>query len=844
MPRFHFYRTPGTGKKKLTPGPTRGDIRNRLFAGWKFAEMSYNKHMTSPITLGLLISSTQDPYESAILRGAAHVARASHTRLICFTSGALRSYHGFEAQRNVLYDLVTHKKVNGLIVCGTLAHPVGMKDILKFLTRYKDIPMIGVALQIPGHPYIMVDSYQGIHDVVGHMITRHHFEKIAFLRGPRGPVESDMRFRAYRDALQEHGLPYDEKLVLQGDYTFGSGRRALEKWLRAHKKDLPGFQALVSANDSMALGAAEVLRENGLRIPQDVALTGFDDSLDARFAITPLTTVRQSPYHQGRQAAATLLSYLMGNPIQQETISPVGLVLRHSCGCSHFSGDNSALGDAAGLQDADQIRTQATGRLTQAFRHIPGVPAANWAGEWFDAYQADMARPGREQFLDSLAAAVRNSTEMGIELSVWQNALQGFLGALRPLAPDPLSHARLLDHGCQLLGQEIERLEARKRIEAEYSAYTMREISEALMTAFDLESLLEALGMELPRLHVRACHIVLFEDPRQPAGLARLIYTWNEGQATTLPAEGIRFEATDLLPVESWRDLAYGQMVVEALYSKDDRLGFVIFAIDPEQAGLTNTLRGLLSTSLQGVLLLEQRKQIQARLETLVNQLEASNRELESFAYSVSHDLRAPLRAMIGYASILSSDYETVLDADGQHFLARIREAAWRMGQLVDGLLMFSRVGRQEIKRQPVNVHQLASEIIEELSAGYGRRDIQWQFGNLPECRADFALFRQVLANLLGNAVKYTQGRTPAVIELGSQLEHGKVIYFIRDNGAGFDMKYADKLFGVFQRLHRDDEFEGMGIGLATVQRILNRHGGRIWAKAEVGQGATFYFTV
>ncbi len=799
--------------------------------------------MTSPITLGLLISSTQDPYEAAILRGVAHVTRASNTQLICFTSGALRSYHGFEAQRNVLYDLVTSQNVNGLIVCGTLAHPVGIEEILKFLTRYKDIPMIGIALAIPGHPHIMVDSTQGIHDVVDHLITHHHTQRIAFLRGPRGQQESDTRYNAYLKTLKKHHLPAGSRLVLQGDYTFDSGVRAMQAWLAKRSPARLGFDALVSANDSMALGAAQVLRQVGLKIPQDVALTGFDDSLESRFALTPLTTVRQSPYQQGRQAASILLSQLMGNPIQQETISPVGLVLRQSCGCSHFE-LNTSVRDVAPAEDVQQIEKDVEYGLTRSLRHIPGAPVSRWASSWLEAYREDLSSPNGERFLEALAVSVRSSIEMDIELAVWQSALRSFFHATQSLSDNSQRGRQLAVMARQMLGQEIERLEARKRIEVERNAVAMREVSEALMTAFDMHSLLEALGMELPRLGVQACHIVLFEDPQKPAGWARVIYAWNDGHATRLPEGGLRFNATELLPAEAWRDISHTELIVEALYSKDDRLGFVTFSVPLEQLGLTNTLRGLLSTSLQGVLLLKQREQIQARLETLVDQLGASNRELESFAYSVSHDLRAPLRAMIGYASILSGDYEDVLDDTGQEYLGRIRQAALRMGQLVDGLLMFSRVGRQELKRQEVNVQAVVNELIDELSVGNENRQVEWQITDLPPCYADQALFRQVFSNLIGNALKYTQGRSPAIIRVGSQARHGRVVYYVQDNGAGFDMKYVDKLFGVFQRLHRDDEFEGTGIGLATVQRILNRHGGQIWAEAEVGKGASFYFTI
>ena len=228
-------------------------------------------------------------------------------------------------------------------------------------------------------------------------------------------------------------------------------------------------------------------------------------------------------------------------------------------------------------------------------------------------------------------------------------------------------------------------------------------------------------------------------------------------------------------------------------------------------------------------------------------QLEASNKELEAFAYSVSHDLRAPLRHIAGFADLLLKHSEGQLDATSLHHLGAIVQSTEQMGRLIDDLLILSRVGRAEMQTRRVALDEIIHKVRGELAPEEEGRHITWEIGPLPPVEADPILLRQVWANLLSNAVKFTAQQEKARIEIGAlpiDTESSHVTLFVRDNGVGFDPQYTHKLFGVFQRLHREEEFEGTGVGLATVRRIVERHGGRVWAKGEPDHGATFYFTL
>ncbi len=234
-------------------------------------------------------------------------------------------------------------------------------------------------------------------------------------------------------------------------------------------------------------------------------------------------------------------------------------------------------------------------------------------------------------------------------------------------------------------------------------------------------------------------------------------------------------------------------------------------------------------------------RELEQRVKERTAELEAANQELEAFSYSVSHDLRAPLRHIGGFATMLNAHAGATLDEKGKRYVTVIQDSARRMGQLIDDLLQFSRTGRAELRREPVKLDELVGQIRQGLEDESAGRKIAWQCTPLPVVTGDAALLRQVFANLLSNAVKYTRQRPEARIEVGATSGAGEVVVFVRDNGAGFDMKYAEKLFGVFQRLHADEDFEGTGVGLATVRRIVQRHGGRVWAEAKVQEGATFF---
>ncbi|GEM_PF-603993 len=580
-----------------------------------------------PWAIGVLVGSAEDKYENALLRGISDVARPAGSNLICFTSGALRSYHGFEAQRNVLYDLVSAERVDGLIICGTLGHAVNVTDLMEFCRRYDPLPLVSVAMSVADIPSVMVDSRQGMQAIVSHLLEVHGYQRIAFLRGPRGQQEAEDRFSAYRQVLEEHGITLDLDLVLAGDYTRESGVAAMRQLLDRREVNC---QAVAAANDSMALGALSVLQQRGWRVPGDMAVTGFDDTEASRFSLPPLTTVRQSAYLQGRQAAQLLLDRLCGAALVPSVIMPSTLIVRQSCGCFEQSVAQAASPIVLSASPEEIAwaahRLPICAALTQAASLLPADLTATWMEQLFDAFVDELEEDQAGGFLATLADLIQRSQQADDDGSVWHNVLSTLRARVLPwlgVGTQRTQAENLWQQGRALIGESARLWQARLHVQTEQRAAILREIGEAMITSFNLTDVLDVIAWELPRLGITACYLSLFENPIDPAAAARLILAYDAQGRQPLPPHGENFEARQLVPPPRLRCVAPYNLVVEALYSKEERLGFVLFEVEAPLTTVCGALRGQLSSALLGVMLLEQRRQAEAELQQQQDQLEA-----------------------------------------------------------------------------------------------------------------------------------------------------------------------------------------------------------------------------
>jgi len=843
-----------------------------------------NTFNRSKPTLGILVSSADDKFENALLKGVSDAAIAAEVNWICFTSGAIRSHHGFESQRNMLYNLVNSEIVNGLVVSGTLGHGVSHKEFNDFCLGYGPLPVISIAVSLDGIPSVVNDGYQGIASVLDHVLTVHKRQRVAFIRGPLGHREADERFRAYFDGMRANGFLENEfmDLVVAGDYTEGSGKRAAAELIRRGYK----FDAVLCANDAMALGAMGIFLKEGLRIPQDVSLTGYDNIMGSRYCDPPLATVQQSIYDMGLRAGQLLVDHLLsGKKMDDAVISP-SIIIRESCGCLNSRLVNASLTIPSRLTDQDELRERVVDAMSDI---VPGYLKAvyrPWFEVLYDSFQGSARQDGNKEFVSILNEVLSRGLILPESDDFWQDVISAMRAVVlgnTGFDVDIVWAETLWQQARILIGEALRKHEVNMRLQAENRGVALREISEMLMSSQKLADVLEVIELELPGLGIRACYLSLFEKVDESLEQSRLIFAYDIRGRIHLEPGGILFPSRQLLPESIMSSIDMIGLVAEALYSKEERLGFMLLDVDAIDASVCGALRGLLSSALQGVILREQREQAETQLlhyqknlerlvedrtaeltktnqqleheieqrqknqlerERLIQELESKNAELERFTYTVSHDLKAPLVTIKGFLGYLEMDAAKGDVVRLEKDIERIGRAADKMHDLLNELLELSRIGRVMNEPEEVPFADIVSDVLAITEGRLTKHNVKVKLiGDSPVLFGDRKRLMEVFQNLIDNSAKFMGGQSSPVIEIGADgFEHNMPILFVRDNGIGIAPEYHERIFGLFNRL--DPSVDGTGIGLALVKRIIEFHGGRIWVESEPGKGAKFLFTL
>jgi DNA-binding LacI/PurR family transcriptional regulator/anti-anti-sigma regulatory factor/putative methionine-R-sulfoxide reductase with GAF domain len=580
-------------------------------------------------TIGLLLGHLDEPYQAGVWAGIADMAEEEGVNLLCFAGEVLASPYGFEVHSNLLYDLVGTETTDGLILMsGSLGSFIGLHEMTLFCERYRPLPMVSIALPLQGIPSVLIDNYKGMHDIVAHLLDVHGYKRVAFVRGPAGHGEADERYRAYVDVLAEHGLKSTPALVFQGDLRPESGEEAVHTLLDERKVEM---DALVCINDRVALGAVQALQERGLRVPYDIAVTGFDDIEDARVEIPPLTTVRQPLYQQGRSAVRMLLAQLRGERYPPEKPLQTELVVRQSCGCLLEEVAQIAIG--AGKKDGQDLETILERhrervlaemiRAAAAFGPNPGeMLFPHWAERLLDAFATETGGQEGGAFIPALDEVMRQTAAMGVDVSLWQGVLSALRHQIVPhLAPEFLIRAEnLLQQGRVLVGGMAQRLQAQQRLRTEQLAQRLRQLSQMMSTTIDIDELMAMLARELPRLGIEQGYLSRFEGEDRPGQLRLLVAYGPQGLLETSAEEEL-FPAQQLIPANLWpREDRYSFAVLPLLF-RDHRIGLVLLQLASRQGIMYSALRDQISSALWGALLFRERGTLLAHLESQALQL-------------------------------------------------------------------------------------------------------------------------------------------------------------------------------------------------------------------------------
>lgn len=549
--------------------------------------------------IGLLVDWLEDEYQNETLAGVEDAARERGVSLVCYPGGVLDSPARFGKDRNFIYDLATRDCIDALVVvAGPIINHAGAQRLEDYLRPLAGMPICTISVPLPGVPSVLVDNTTGMREAVLSFVEQRRLDRVGFIRGPIANPEAELRYSVYRDVLRETGIPFDPDLVAVGDFRRRSGALAMRELLTR-----PGRppQAVVAANDYMALGAMDELLDRGLRVPDDVALIGFDDLAESRFARVPLSTVRQPMRAAGRAALKLAVRLLNGEHVDAPEVLPTILVTRRSCGVR--AGHRTATvhpPDVATLEQALIVTEPALAAQLRATTDQAAAVARAFVET------VELGDPAR--FAEQLYGLADRATRAGGDVSIWQNvvsALRDHVAQILAAFPGAEARIETIWHLARMrLSELAERLRAEQVIRLTRHVQAMRRVGEAVLPALNIAEIMQVAADELANMDIEAAYVSLFDGDRMSEE-ATLVLSWEQGDAQPSSAPR-RFPSRQLVPDLEKLRARRRSLVVEPIYFQTEQLGFAVFQMGPRDGLVYETLREQISSALKRGRLLKQ----------------------------------------------------------------------------------------------------------------------------------------------------------------------------------------------------------------------------------------------
>ncbi len=800
---------------------------------------------------GFLLASLHTGASRALWPGVIDAAERHDLNLICFPGGRLRTPVAYEAQRNSIYDMAGEECLDGLVTwASTLGGVISTEEIISFHHRYSSLPMVSLAQFMEGTPTVSVDSYHGMRALMEHLIKGHGYTRLAFIRGPEGHYYAQERYRAYLDTLQTHDLPVIPELVTR-PLRWEAGAEAV-KILLDERRLLPGkdFQAVVAVSDMLALWALKTLQERGFQVPADVAVTGFNNSIEERVATPPLTTVELPFYDQGVKSVEILLDQWKGTTVPALMTLPSHLIVRQSCGCP-----SEAVAQAANLPSVDKKQSippvvvaenliaSRGDCLTEmaAESHVSPEKISTWLEPLLEAFLEEL-RGTTEVFIKIFTEILDLALHENSDVILWHGALSVLRQRVLPgiSLEDKCRLEALFAQARIVIGEAVQRAHALRQWQSERLADNLRETARALLTTFDLQQLTDALVENLPHLGIPSAFLALYENPTESLEEARLVMAYGEKGRIPLDPNGRCFPSHQIVPPDLLPRNRRYSLVVEPLYFQEKSIGFAVFELGPHEGEVYELLRSNLSSALQGAFLF---KEIQeARLAA-----EKADSIKTRLLANVSHEMRTPLNIILGYtrsALQTPNPYEGELPAGLLADMHQIQSNAEHQLRVINDLLDLSRaqIDELDLSTELMDPLPVVTESFHNLADQTLNTEVTWHLelpDRLPVIRADPVRLRQIFLNLLSNARKFTErGR----VVLGAEVTPPQVHFWVSDTGFGIPADQKESIFEPFVTLSDDRRISGgIGLGLSITRHLISLHGGTMTLDSKPGQGSTFH---
>lgn len=556
------------------------------------------------LTIGLLVDWIDGDYQMAVAEGVFSAARERGANLVCFAGGVLGMAERGGALRHHAFELASPETLSALIVMGgAIGNRVGPEAVAAYCERFRPLPMVSIAADLPGVPSVLVDNEAGMRDVVLHMLRVHGNRRIAFIRGPEANEEAERRYLIYREALEDAGIAIDPALVVVGDFLPESGARAIATLFDERKLSPGAIEAIVAANDNMALGALRELERRQIRVPEQIALAGFDDLEEVRYTNPTLTTVRQPLFEQGKQAVQVAMDLLNDAPPPPRTVLRTELVTRRSCRCFMRVKSTEPVRRDLAVRDFEAAlvmrRDLILADMTRAAQASLGPLGQGWELRLLNAFTAELRGDAGDPFLEAFDDATRRMVNASGNARVLSDVLIALRRqVLRSLAQDAPERDRAEEifQDAQLaLGEALERAQAHRRLALQQRARTLGEVTTELALCTSRAELARVLGEVLPRLDVGLCFVALYEDETRQR--ARIGFVYDAGRKLEVPEES--FPVRELAPPGLLPATSPYSVVVEPLFFGDASLGYLVIEFGRCERAVFTTLPALVSAVLK-----------------------------------------------------------------------------------------------------------------------------------------------------------------------------------------------------------------------------------------------------